>query len=166
MTSDQIQEFQTLFDVLSHHSPHLIPCCRWLALGDKLARALLVDHPGKPTKGELTELLELLSRQAPQLLPLARFLLSQSEHGDAAEVSFQLGLLVDAKGEHWQHPTQILDRPRANFESLLRACIERRQRARGKKRRHLMEVEEKLERATRIAESARRRRLKKGRSDH
>lgn len=76
----------------------------------------------------------------------------------AEQVEQQLDQLVAAN--RWAHPVQVLERPRADLAALLRACHLRRIGAEGEGRRLLEVVEEKLERAVRIAEAARQRRKK------
>ncbi len=53
---------------------------------------------------------------------------------------------------------QVLDKPRAEFSALLRACRLRLFSAEGESQERLQAVQKKLERAIRIAEAARRRR--------
>ena len=74
----------------------------------------------------------------------------------AAAIERQLDQLVAASG--WSHPVQVLERPRAEFSALLRACRLRMQAAEGEELAQLEGVEAKLEEAVRLAASARRRR--------
>ncbi len=151
-------ELATLFDLLDREAPDLRPVCRWLIVGPELAAAILADHARPPTAAELTALMRLLGRRAPELLAAGQWLVEGSEHAAAVRVELQLDRLVATDIDAWEHPTQALERPLADFEQLLAACAGRRQRARGARRRHLEQIEAKLERAVRIAATARRRR--------
>jgi len=59
----------------------------------------------------------------------------------------------------WMHPAPILGSPRPSGAQLLDVCNQRLDGAEGIARTELLEIREKLERITRIEESARRRRL-------
>ncbi|MEE8524622.1 MAG: hypothetical protein V3T72_11880 [Thermoanaerobaculia bacterium] len=62
--------------------------------------------------------------------------------------------------EAWHHPTQVLERPRPDFDKLLAACQARLERTREEHRSLVGRVTVKVERAARIAEGARKKREK------
>jgi hypothetical protein len=107
---------------------------------------------------DLTLLMRLIQREAPQLIPLGRWLVAASEQSVATQVELQLDQLEAARPEDWSHPVQILDRPRADLEAMLRACRLRLLSASDSQRQRLLSVSEKLQRAVRIASSAEQRR--------
>ena len=158
MMQPTARELATLFDLLDREAPDLRPVCRWLIVGPELAAAILADHARPPTAAELTALMRLLDRRAPDLLAAGQWLVEGSEHAAAVRVELQLDRLVATDIDAWEYPTQALEQPLADFEQLLAACAGRRKRARGARRRHLEQIEAKLERAVRIAATARRRR--------
>ena len=155
-------ELKTLFDFLGRKASELRSPCRWLSvaadLGDERASVILEGHSEPATAAELTDLLRLLQRDAMELAPFGRWLARHSEHWQEARVELQLDLLIAADIDSWEHPTQILERPRPNFEQLLEACVARRKAARGARLQLLERVEAKVARAARIAASARSRR--------
>ncbi len=150
-----------LFALVGAESPGLLPACRWLLLGPRLAALVLPET--RPSAAELTSLLRLLRDRDRSLLPLGRELVQLSEHGEAA----LLELCVDRLLEHsnWEHPTQVLEQPRPDFGKLLKICQARLRRSRGDNRGQVAAVTAKVERAARIADSARerRRRMREGR---
>lgn len=158
MMRPKARELSLLFDLLDREAPNLRPVCRWLIVGPELAAAILAEHSRPPVAAELTALVRLLERRAPELVDVGLWLVEASEHAEAVRVELQLDRLIAADIDAWEYPTQALDRPLPDLERLLAGCALRRRRARGARRRHLERVEAKLERAVRIAESARRRR--------
>ena len=151
-------QLAVLFDLLGREARHLRPVCRWLIVGPGLAAAILAEHARPPTVAELTELVRLLERRAPELASTGWWLVEGSEHVEAVRVELQLDRLAATDIDAWEYPSQALERPLADFEQLLAACTERRKQTRGVRRRHLEQVAAKLERAVRIAASARERR--------
>ena len=80
-----------------------------------------------------------------------------------------LDLFLDqllAAGTEWHHPVQVLGRPHRDYTKLLAACTRRLERARGARRRHLVEITVKLERALRIEEGARKKRARMRKKAH
>lgn len=157
------RDLQTLFDFLARKAPYLRPVCRWLAvaaeLGAERAAVVLLGHARPGTAAELLELLRLLQHKAPELYDTGRWLAEHSEIWQDAWVELQLDQLINADADSWNHPTQILERPRSEFDLLLASCVARRQSAQGTEDDdRLAGVEAKLERAVKIAESARLRR--------
>ena len=73
-------------------------------------------------------------------------------------LELQLDRLLEVDG--WEHPTQVLERPRPSLEDLLEICEERLLREPSGNPR-LLHVREKLERAQKIAARARERRLRR-----
>ncbi len=158
MRQPTARELTVLFDLLGREARHLCPACRWLIVGPDLSAAILAEHARPPTAAELTELVRLVERRAPELAAAGRWLVEGSEHAEAVRVELQLDRLVATDVDAWEYPSQALERPLADFELLLAACTERRRETRGARRRHLEQIEAKLERAVRIAASARERR--------
>ncbi len=75
-------------------------------------------------------------------------------------LELQLDRLVET--DSWEHPIQVLERPRPSLADLLRVCDERIERSEAEgKRARLIVVREKIDRALRIADSARRRRTRR-----
>ena len=148
-----------LFALLDKRAPDLKPPCRWLLLGADLATILIPKYSRPPEVEDLTHLMRLLKKEAPGLLSMGQWMVAASEESAATQVELQLDILLDAPSDSWSHPIQILDRPRADFPTMLRACKLRLMSAQGLRRERLQEVQEKLERAVRIAQSAELRRL-------
>jgi hypothetical protein len=163
------RDLEILLEFLSREAPRLRPVCRWLAvaaeLGDERTAVLLAGHARPGTAAELTGFLRLLQRQEPDLVPVGQWLAEHSEHQEEVHVELQLDLLIAADVDAWEHPTQVLERPRPDFGKMLASCGIRRQSAGGAEADHLAKVEAKLERAVKIAESARQRRerMRRGR---
>ena len=149
------KSLERLVTLIRNEKPELLATCRHLVLGPGLS-SLLLEEPAEPEAVELASFLRLLRRHALDLLPLGRELVAGS---DAAEQAFA-ELAVDEllRSSTWEHPTQILDRPRPELEALLRACQARRKRARGQRRAEIDEAIFKVDRAVRIESSARKRR--------
>lgn len=158
MSRPKAVELATLFELLGREARDLRAVCRWLVLGPELSAAILPEQTRPPTAEDLVSLLRLLEREAAELLPIGFWLVDASEHTTAAWAEFQLDRLIATDIEAWEHPAQVLERPWPDYQLLWNACIARRKRARGKRRQHLLLVEEKLERTARIEASARQRR--------
>jgi len=150
------QLLRRLFDLVAEAGGALLPCCRWLVHGPGLAAILGPDEP--PTLEQVTALLRLLRSQAPELLETGLALVRKSEHGDDAYVEICVDLLLETPD--WQHPTQVLEPPRPDFPRLLEASLARRRPSHVSSSTELDAVIEKLERAVRIAENARKRRAR------
>ncbi|MEE8526499.1 MAG: hypothetical protein V3T72_21400 [Thermoanaerobaculia bacterium] len=169
MKRPKTRDLKKLFELLAGEASQLRPVCRWLAvaadLGAERTVVLLAGHARPGTVAELADLSRLLQREAPDLVRTGRWLVGHSEHLEDVHVELQLDLLVAADVDNWEHPTQVLERPRPDFEKLLAACAVRRKSAGGAEGDHLARVEAKVERAVRIAESARQRRerMRRGR---
>ena len=149
-----LKVLKRLLYLVQSENPQLLPAFRWIALGPELAEIAL--NGSEPSADDLAAILRLLQEKARDLLPLGRELMRDSTHGEAAE----LQLCVDQLLEHsnWEHPTEVLDRPRPDLGKLLAACQTRLKRSRGKKRAQVEAMVAKVERAVRIAEIARKRR--------
>ncbi len=146
-------ELKHLFDVVAEEEAELLPGCRWLILGPRLAAIVAPDEA--PSAGQLITLLRLLRRQAPELEALGRALVYHSEHGEQADVEACVDKLLEVP--NWQHPSQVLPRPRPDFRKLLEAS---RARSEGSDT-DLADFDamiERLEVAVQVAESARVRR--------
>jgi hypothetical protein len=149
-----------LIDLLDARAPPLRGLLSWLLLGRDLGSHLLPSSFLLPQLEDLTAFLRLVRVEKPELLTLANELVRGSELAAATMVEIHLDLLIETEG--WSHPVQVLERPRSGFRDLLAACRRRLREARGGKHQRLSEVRRLLERAVRIAESARvrRRRLR------
>lgn len=152
------EELTALFEILAREAAELRPACRWLIVGPEMATAILGQHARPPTVDDLTRLVRLLEDQAPELMPVGWWLVNASDHAEATQAEIQLDQLIAADLDAWQHPTQVLDRPRPDFELLLTWCQSRRRQRRGSELERLAAIEAKLERAVRIEAIARRRR--------
>ena len=158
MRAPTLPELRSLFQLLEQRAPDLKPPCRWLLLGPDFAKIILAGHARPPEVEDLTLLMRLIQREAPKLIPLGRWLVAASEQSSATQVELQLDQLEAARPEDWSHPVQILDRPRANLEAMLRACRLRLLSSSDHRKQRLLSVSDKLERAVRIASSAEQRR--------
>ena len=150
---------ERLFAVVAAEAPELLPACRSLVLGPRLGALVLPEPP--PGGEELASLLRLLRRQAPELLALGRELVETADAGETALIELCVDKLLQSSD--WQHPTQVLERPRPDFEKLLAACRARRKRLRGRRRVEIEAMIEKVERAVRIEAAARQRRQRQRR---
>ena len=159
MPSVEARELQPVFEQVRQQDADLLPVCRWLAAGPPLAELVLDGERGRePSVDELVKLLRLLALGEPALRATGRWLVAKSEHAATAEMEHGLDQLIATDPARWSHPTQVLPRPCPEFHRLLAACLLRLEDASGEARRQLEEIREKLERAVRIEESARRRR--------
>jgi len=145
---------ERLLSLVAAENAALLPGCRWLVLGPKLAAIVAPDEA--PTLDDLTALLRLLRRQTPDLQSLGRTLAGNSEHGEAAYVEICVDRLLEVPG--WHHPTQVLERPRPDFRQLLEASRARSKAPGGSGLAELGSVVARLEKAVSIAEDARARR--------
>jgi hypothetical protein len=120
---------------------------------------------------EIQHLLRLAERSLAEANPRAVQDTTQAQ-GDIAQavrrmsnvlLELHLDRLVAVEG--WEHPSQVLERPRPELDALLTACEQRiRKKPRGlppEQTRRLELVRNKLERAQRIAKSARQRRIRR-----
>ncbi len=156
MPFHRVPPFNTLdrlFALVKTEDPGLLPVIRWLLLGPRLATLVLPEIP-PPSASELLDLLRLLRAREPSLSPVGEELIRSSRHGEEA----WLEICVDRLLEHsdWEHPTQVLERPRPDFGKLLQTCLARREASQEDDR--LAYVIDRVERAARIADEARQRR--------
>ncbi|MEE8523807.1 MAG: hypothetical protein V3T72_07725 [Thermoanaerobaculia bacterium] len=148
---------ERLFSLIAEENEALLPGCRWLVLGPKLGAIVAAEEA--PTLDELTALLRLLRRQTPDLQSLGGTLARNSEHGEDAVVELAVDRLLESSD--WEHPTQMLERPRPDFGKLFAACRRRLAGAGPNERIEVTSVTAKVERAARIEESARARRVRR-----
>ena len=160
-TAQRVRELplDQLAQLLEHRAPDLRDLPGWLLLGPELGQRLLGLYRPEPKAAELTTLLRLVRAERPELLPLARELVWNSRQASAAMVEIQLDQLVAIA--EWSHPVQVLDRPRSDLRDLLAASRRRLRASRGKEKARLVVVRQRLERAMRIAEAARKRRARR-----
>ncbi len=147
-----------LLEHVAEADPELLPACRWLVLGRRLAPRILGQVGRAPATGELVRLLHLVDSQAPEVKALARSMIAASGQGAEAEIEFGLDRLAAAPEARWTHPTQVLSRPCPDFRALLAGCASRLVAAKGDQRAKLQSVKRKLERAVSIDARASRRR--------
>ena len=157
----------TLLEHVARVEPGLLPVCRWLVLGRRLAPLILSTQAKgddstpfmrAPTLDDLVRLLHTMEGTTPELEANARSIVAESELGAQAEVEAGLDRLLDADPSRWAHPTQVLSRPYPELSDLLACCLRRLEDVLGAERRQLVAVRKKLERAVRIEGNARRRR--------
>lgn len=120
------------------------------------------------SRGSLAHILELLELAERSLLPCRPAAADQTAlvRSEVERVLWMLSRLVLElhldrllETDGWEHPTQVLERPRPNLDELLSVCqgrIEKTQDPLWQQR--LRTIQEKLERAQRIEVKARRRR--------
>ncbi len=152
-----------LLELVAKADPDLLPACRWLVLGRRLAPSILKQEGRVPVFGELVRLLHLVDGEASELEAMARSMVAGNELGAEAEVEARLDQLVAAHASEWAHPAQVLRRPFPELGALLASCLQRLagrddRKAGGDARERLESVKENLERAVRIEGNARRRR--------
>lgn len=153
---------EQLFRLVAEEEESLLEGCRWLVLGKQLATVL--GLPGEaPDPDQLISLLRLLRRRAPDLEPLGRKLACSSEHCEDVLVEIAVDQLLECTD--WEHPTQVLERPVPDFQKLFEASRRRLEKAAEGERAAVASMCSKVERAWRIAESARvrRERMQRGR---
>lgn len=158
MKRPTVRDLEVLFRLLDFHAPDLKAPCRWLVVGPDLAAVILGEHARPPEVEDLTRLMRLIKQEGPQIEDIGLWLVAESEQSAATHVELQLDQLIETEPDNWAHPIQVLERPRADFEALLRACKLRLLNAHGARRERLEGVLKKLETSVRIAISARRRR--------
>ena len=95
---------------------------------------------------------------SPRRAALWLSLVAASDLGEEAQVEACLDLLVEADPARWNHPVQVLSRPRPELGALLAGCSKRLAGAGEDARGRLHDVRGKLERAVRIESNARMRR--------
>ncbi len=134
--------------------PGLLPVCRWLALGPQLGKLILPES--EPSAADLTSLLRLLRDKEPPLLAFGEDLARASEHREAAWLELCVDRLLEQDG--WQHPTQVLERPRPDLDHLLGTCRARLNQSAEPLRERIQAVTFKVERAARIDAAAREKR--------
>ncbi|MEE8522555.1 MAG: hypothetical protein V3T72_01385 [Thermoanaerobaculia bacterium] len=137
------------FALLPEERPELLLPSQYLMLGVELSELL---HLPPPAPEPLADLLRLLRDHAPGLLGYARLLAEESPLGRHAVLELAVDILVAADG--WQHPSQVLARPRPPYRELVPLCRERLRRAADAARPHLGEVTVKVETAARIEQEA------------
>ncbi len=148
-----------LLDHVGAKQPELLPACRWLALGRRLAPLILGQEWRVATLADLARLLRLVDGEAEQVEAAGWVLVAAADLGGEAQVAHGLDLLIEADASRWRHPAQVLRPPRPELGRLLAGCEARLEEAEGEARKRLEGVREKLERAVRLEERARRRRL-------
>lgn len=143
--------------------------------GLKWRPSLAPETVGRETleasRGSLAHILELLELAERSLKPCRPAAADQTAvvRSEVEGVLWMLSRLVlelhldrllDVDG--WEHPTQVLERPRPDLEELLAVCQGRIDNTLEPAREHrLLAVREKLERAQRIAMNARKRRSRR-----
>jgi hypothetical protein len=148
------------FDLVQDR-PDRIAASLYLVLGPELAEILKVPTPSAVS---LTDLLRTLRAHEPDVLAYAQDLARHSSPGREALLEIAVDELLDATFE-WQHPSQVLERPRPEYRDLVPVCETRHREATGSERGHVHAVMQKVATAARIAEEARRNRerLRRGR---
>ncbi len=158
MTGIEQDNAAALLEHVAAVDPELLPACRWLVLGGRLAPMIINQEGRVPEFGDLVRLLHVTGGQAPELEEMVRSMVAGNELGAEAAVEAGLDLLVEADASRWAHPVQVLSRPRPELGALLAGCVRRLEGAGDKVRERLESVRGKLERAVRIEDTARRRR--------
>lgn len=151
------QAFHALVEHLEAEAPDLVPVCRWLACGPRLASSILGAGARQPTEKELARLAGALE-SAPSSTALAGRALLAAHSRLIAAAGVALERLLAAGDDVWSHPTEILGRPCPSFRDILKACRTRLDTAPDADVAHLEAVAAKLERAARIEAKALRRR--------
>jgi len=147
--------------------------------GLKWRSSLAPETVGRETleasRGSLAHILELLELAERSLNPCRPAVANQTAvvRSEVERVlrmlsrlvlELHLDRLLEVDG--WEHPTQVLERPRPDLEELLTVCQGRIESTLDPLRvPRLLAVREKLERAQRIAVNARRRRQRRQPSD-
>lgn len=142
---------ERLLSRVESEDPDLLPVCRWLMLGPLLGKLILPES--EPSAADLTSLLRLLRDQEPPLLAFGEDLARASEHREAAWLELCVDRLLEQ--DDWQHPTQVLERPRPDPDKLLGACQARLKQTGEPLRERVEAVTVKVERAARIEAAAR-----------
>ena len=131
MAPELVQSLHRLFDLFENQGcEHLKAPLLGLVLGQDLAAAIASHFSCRPTVAHLTETIQLIRREAPELANLEPWLIYSSDLGFTATLEDQLEQLLEAEPDSWSHPSQVLERelntPWADLDSLLRACTLRR----------------------------------------
>ena len=152
-------QMKRLLGLLEKQANDLVPTCRWLIVGRHLAETLDSDFCREPSLDQLLQLMRWAKDQDPALIDSATLLAAASPHAEELHIEVQLDALVDPDPDAWNHPVQILARPRQPYPVLLAACRRRLGRAKDKGlKERLRTVEKKLRRTIELEEKARRRR--------
>ena len=105
--------------------------------------------------------MRLVKDQVPDLIDTATLLTAASPHAERLEAEIQADALLDRDPSIWNHPVQILFRPRRPYSELLAVCQRRLDQPCGEhSTERLLHVMDKLKRAIVLEERARRRREK------
>lgn len=163
MEKPTAKDYSSLDQLLSVEAPNLRPIIRWLSLDPELACSLFETETREPTFGELGQLVRVVQRGAPGLMGALQLLVLRSDHAEVLHAEIQLDLLLAEDPAAWSHPVQVLERPRAPYDALLKACEQRLTEplAEESTTERLDSVRQKLARAVRIATTAKRRRNQK-----
>jgi hypothetical protein len=134
--------------------PDLLSSSRYLVLGPELTEILALPEP---SAAALTDLLRTLRDHEPEALAYAHGLARHSPQGREAILELAVDELLDADFD-WQHPSQVLERPRPEYRELVPVCEKRQDEAGDDERGRVDEVTRKVAKAARISEEARRNR--------
>ena len=151
-------QMKRLLTFLEDQSTDLRPAVRWLMLGRSMSESLMSEFVQEPDLDQLVQLTRLVKDQEPDLIDTVTLLSASSPLAEQLHVEVQLDALVDRDPQTWNHPVQILMRPRSPYGVLLAACQRRLQKAERGSTEILRTVERKLRRALELEEKARRRR--------
>lgn len=152
-------QMQHLLTFLEEQPVDFRPAVRWLMLGRHMAESLMSEFVQEPDLDQLLQLMRLVKDQEPDLIDTATLLAASSPHAEALHVEVQLDMLVERNPDTWNHPVQILRRPRSPYGVLLAACRRRLKRSSSDDSvEFLKTAESKLLRAVELEEQARRRR--------
>lgn len=149
---------QRLLSFLEDQTTDFRPAVRWLMLGRTMAESLMSDFVREPDLDQLLGLMRLIKNEEPELIDTVTLLAASSPHAEQLRIEVQLDFLVDRDPGAWNHPVQILLRPRSPYGVLLTACRGRLERSDADSAERLRSVESKLRRAVELEERARRRR--------
>lgn len=151
-------QMQRLLEALEGQASDLIPTCRWLIVGRHLADVLGSDISPEPDLDQLLKFMRWVQHQEPQLIDTATLLAATSPLAEQLHIEVQLDALAARNPIAWNHPVQVLARPRSPYGVLLAACRRRLDVAALEDQERLLSVAGKLERAIELEERARRRR--------
>lgn len=145
---------------------HASAICKRLLFGPELYRCLNNDHDEEPGVEQIVTWLRWLRDEDSRLFSWGAAAARLDHRGTEILVELHLDELLTA--DEWSHPSQVLVRPRPPLSRLLGACVARIEMqgkaatdegtSNGGSRTQLLEAQEKLERAIRIEETARKRR--------
>jgi hypothetical protein len=155
LTLPQIDVLERWFGLVPSQRTDLLEAGHFLLVGPGLAQTLQLPQPSYDA---LLEHARLVRDNAPELLGDLRPILQDS--GDGRDVLLDLAVdeLLAAPADAWEHPSQVLERPRPAYADLVPFSERRLASFEGAKLDHANVVHGKLEKAAAIAESARRRR--------